>query len=361
MNLSAELAAWLRVSLTPGVTPRAFTSLLKAFGGPEEILAQPGSRLAAYSSQKVAGALVDTDVSAALSMISTWLDDPNNHVVTLGDASYPASLLNTTDPPIVLYAKGNVSFLNRPSIAVVGSRQATRAGLENSYAFSRALSEAGLVVTSGLALGIDAAAHRGAIDGGAGTIAVVGTGLDIVYPARNRALAHDIAGHGVLVSEFPLGTPGRAENFPRRNRVISGLARGCLVVEAAISSGSLITARLAGEQGLDVFAIPGSIHSPLAKGCHSLIKQGAKLVDTAADILEELGYARPAAASSHMKDGASEQSSFLLPVMGYDPCNIDLLAQRTGVSVNEVSEEISRLELQGVIEGLPGGQYQRIR
>ena len=223
-----------------------------------------------------------------LARVASWLDDPANCVLTLADADYPQSLLQIPDPPPLLYAKGRRELLNRACFAIVGSRNATRAGIQQAEAFAGALSDANLVIVSGLALGIDAAAHRGGLAGASSTIAIVGTGLDVVYPARNRDLAHEIASRGCIVSEFPLGTPPMPDNFPRRNRLISGMARGCLVVEAALSSGSLITARMANEQGKEVFAMPGSIHSPLAKGCHRLIKQGAKLAESAEDILEEL-------------------------------------------------------------------------
>jgi DNA processing protein len=243
-------------------------------------------------------------------------------------------LLDIADPPPVLYAKGRIELLNHPSFAIVGSRNATHGGETQAEAFARALSDAGLAIVSGLALGIDAAAHRGGLTGSSSTLAVVGTGLDIVYPARNRELARAIARAGCIVSEFPLATPPVPENFPRRNRLISGLARGCLVVEAALSSGSLITARMANEQGKDVFAIPGSIHSPLAKGCHQLIKQGAKLVESAHDILEELRL--PAAGGPVSAESVSTVTGPhpVLQAMGYDPCDFDSLLERAGVSAD---------------------------
>ena len=220
-----------------------------------------------------------------------WIDQPGNDLLTLADARYPAALLQIADPPLLLYVRGRVELLSHPALAIVGSRSATPAGTRDALAFAETLSNAGLTIVSGLALGIDTAAHRGGLAGASSSIGVVGTGLDRVYPARNRHLAHQLAEDGVLVSEFPLGTPPFPSNFPRRNRVISGLCRGCLVVEAALRSGSLITARQSLEQGREVFAMPGSIHSSLSKGCHWLIKQGAKLVETAQDVLEELGLA----------------------------------------------------------------------
>jgi DNA processing protein len=262
----------------------------------------------------------------------------------------------------LLYVKGRNDLLNLPALAIVGSRNATPQGAALAESFAKALSDAGLTIVSGLALGIDAAAHRGGLAGSARSIAVVGTGLDVVYPARNRALAHELAAAGALVSEFPLGTGPLASNFPRRNRLISGLARGCLVIEAAAQSGSLITARLANEQGREVFAVPGSIHSPLSKGCHLLIKQGAKLVEDARDILEELHMPLPvpaAAASAAARAGTREQA--LLEHLGFDPCDIDTLSTRSGLSSDVVSSLLTQFEIEGIVAALPGGRYQRVR
>ena len=295
---SVELAAWLRLTETTGVGPVAARQLLAAFGLPQDIFVQPYSALARVLPERQARALLaapDAALAALIERTVAWANEPGNAVFTLADRGYPPRLLELTDPPTVLYAKGDVSLLRAAAVGVVGARSATAAGIDNARAFAQALSAASVTIVSGLALGIDAAAHEGALGGPGSTIAVVGTGLDIVYQARNRELAHRIAEAGVIISEYPLGMGARAENFPRRNRLIAGLARGLLVVEAAAQSGSLITARLAAEQGRDVFAIPGSIHSPLAKGCHLLIKQGAKLVETAADILDELGWGRSTA------------------------------------------------------------------
>ena len=278
-------------------------------------------------------------------------------MITLADAEYPQALLQIPDPPPLIYVKGRRELLNRDSFAVVGSRNATAQGVNNAEAFSAALSNAGLTIVSGLALGVDAAAHRGGLEGAGSTIAVVGTGLDIVYPARNRALAHDIAERGALISEFALGTPALAANFPRRNRLICGLSRGCLVVEAAVSSGSLITARLAAEQGREVFAIPGSIHSPLAKGCHALIKQGAKLVESAQDVLEELGLVASAAESAT----PLAEPQGLLTHVGHDPCDLEALKQRSSMDTAAIIAALTALELDGFIESLPGGRWQRVR
>jgi DNA processing protein len=275
--------------------------------------------------------------------------------ITLADGDYPQPLLETADPPPLLYLHGRRELLARPGLAMVGSRSATPQGISNAEQFARAFSDAGLTIVSGLALGIDAAAHRGGLEGASSTIAVLGTGADILYPQRNRALGERIAREGLIVSEFPLGTPPHGANFPRRNRVISGLTRGCLVVEAALASGSLITARFAAEQGREVFAIPGSIHSPHSKGCHALIKQGAKLVESAQDLLQELGIKGFAASPAT----ANPEVAGLLVHLGYDPCDIDALCARSGLTAAAVSAMLLQLELEGKVASLPGGLYQR--
>ena len=261
----------------------------------------------------------------------------------------------------MLYAHGRLDLLARPALAVVGSRNATAQGERNAESFARAFSEAGLTIVSGLALGIDAAAHRGGLSGSGSTIAVLGTGIDVTYPARNASLADEITRRGLLLSEFALGTPAAAHNFPRRNRLICGLAQGCLVVEAALASGSLITARAAAEQGREVFAVPGSIHSPLSKGCHALIKAGAKLVESAEDVLTELGGFRPSGyATTRPVRTLSPQENPLLTHMGFDPIDVDSLCARAGLSAEQVSSELLRLELAGQVAVLPGGLYQRL-
>jgi len=334
--------------------------LLLEFGSPGDALAARPAALKRCVSAELAAQIAGGGNEAAATLALHWLTDPANHIVTLGDADYPQLLLQIPDPPPLLYVKGRRELLNRPALAVVGSRNATAQGVANAEDFARALSAAGITIVSGLALGIDAAAHRGGLSEAASSIAVVGTGLDAVYPARNRALAHELAARGALISEFALGTPPLGSNFPRRNRVISGMCRGCLVVEAALQSGSLITARLANEQGREVFALPGSIHSPLAKGCHTLIKQGAKLVDSANDILEELNLAAAAPAARDMPELEAD-ATLLLHHLGYDRTDFDTLCARTGMGPAAVSALLLKLELQGVIENLPGGQYQRLR
>jgi DNA processing protein len=284
--------------------------------------------------------------------------------VTLADAEYPAALLQAADPPPVLFVHGKVELLAQPAIAVVGSRNATRRGVEDAEGFAHALSDAGLTIVSGMALGIDGAAHRGGLRGASSSVAVVGTGLDRVYPARHRELARELAARGALVSELPLGTPPLPGNFPRRNRIISGLTRGCLVVEAALESGSLITARLALEQGREVFAVPGSIHSPLSKGCHWLIKQGAKLVESAQDVLVELNLAlphpAPPAALDHTSSAAPDAQR-LMEALGFAPFDLDTACSAGGLTPDAASAILLLLELDGFVDRLPGGRFQRRR
>ena len=288
----------------------------------------------------------------------SWLDgDAARQVITLGDSAYPPLLLETADPPLLLYAQGRLDLLRAPSIAIVGSRNPTAQGSDNARAFAQHLSRAGLAVVSGLALGIDGAAHEGALDGPGGTIAVMGTGADRIYPARHRTLAHRIADTGLLLTEFDLGMPPLAENFPQRNRIIAGLARGTLVVEAALPSGSLSTARAAVEAGREVFAIPGSIHSLQSRGCHALIKQGAKLVESAEDITGELQWAPARAASGHEPAPAADTP--LLRALGHDPATLDALSARTGLGTPELNAQLLELELEGRVARLPGGLFQR--
>lgn len=352
-----EARDWIGLSLIPGLGGETFRRLLSAFGTPQQIYAAPISMLQQVVSSEIASRIASGPDDEQLAITLAWLELPGNTLITLGDDAYPQALLEIPDPPVMLYVKGEPALLNRPVIAVVGSRNATPQGLKTAESFSQALSEAGWCVSSGMALGIDGAAHRGALRGSGSTIAVVGTGLDIVYPARHRELAHEISEKGVIVSEYALGMPSKASNFPRRNRIISGLARGVLVVEANLESGSLITARLAGEQGRDVFAIPGSIHSPLSKGCHQLIKQGAKLVDSIHDILEELGTVP---ISSTGPDVMDKPGHSLLDKMGFDIVDTNSLIQLSGLTSNEVSAMLLTLELEGKVASLPGGRYQRL-
>ena len=376
----AELAGWLRLSLTPGIGDGAARRLLAAFGLPEGVFAQPHAALRQVVTEAQAEALrqVPNGLQALIDQTWQWLQAADDNgvtrrLVTLGDAGYPASLLEMNDPPLMLYVLGASDFdltQLQNSIAVVGSRNPTPQGATNARSFARALGDAGLPVVSGLALGVDGAAHQGALDAAGdaprlATVAVVGTGLDRVYPARHRDLAHRITLQGLIVSELPLGTPPLTQNFPKRNRLIAGLARGTLVVEAALQSGSLITARLTSEQGKEVFAIPGSIHSPQSRGCHALIREGAKLVESVNDILEELpslrtgSTATPASANGSAGSPSAPEDP-LLDALGFDPVSLDALSARTGWSAAMLQAKMLELELDGHISRLPGGLFQRM-
>lgn len=366
MTQDRELKAWLQLSLVPGLGAATLRRLLSEFGLPENVVAADRRQLRSYLPSGVIENLDSPAVMQAVDRALAWARETQHSVVTIADSIYPKRLLEIPDPPLLLYCVGRATLLDQPSLAVVGSRNATPSGIRNAEQFARALSDAGLAIVSGLALGIDAAAHRGGLAGRGSTIAIFGTGIDRIYPRQNAALAERIAEGGLLVSEFALQTPSRRENFPRRNRLISGLAQGCLVVEAALASGSLITARSAAEQGREVFAIPGSIHSPLAKGCHALIKAGAKLVETADDVLCELSALRAQAAGDAPPAGTLEvrpqrEHSPLLAHLDFDPVEIDSLCTRSGLPAQQVSAELLRLELAGVVAALPGGRYQRLR
>ena len=381
-----ELGAWLRLTLTPGIGNGAARRLLARFGLPQAIFQQTEAALQLCVPAAQAKALRETPQGweALWQTTAQWLANaapqgPARAIVSLGDLRYPQALLDTEDPPLLLYLMGPALLLEHqpfPSdrcLAVVGSRNPTAQGAENARLFARALCGAGLTIVSGLALGVDAAAHEGALEAAtsagtmAATIAVVGTGLDRVYPRKNLDLAHRIAAHGLIVSEYPLGTPPLPGNFPKRNRIISGLSQGTLVVEAALASGSLITARMAAEQGREVFAIPGSIHAPQSRGCHALIRQGAKLVESAQDVLEELkipattvpglpqeGVNAPGAAAS------DETEDPVLAALGYDPMGLDALIARTGMDASTLQVALLELELDGRIARLPGGLFQRV-
>jgi DNA processing protein len=356
-----DVLPWLRLTAVPGVSPAMQRSLLKAFETPQGVAHARHNDIAAVTgSTDAAAALAKGPASALIDATLRWLERPGCRLVTLADCAYPRMLLQTADPPAALYAQGHVELLNAEAFAIVGSRNATPQGACDALALATALSESGFTIVSGLALGIDAAAHRGGLAGAGSSIAVMGTGPDIIYPRRNHALAHALAAQGCLVSEFPLGTPPLAGNFPRRNRLISGLARGVLVVEAALKSGSLITARSANEQGRDVFAIPGSIHSPLSKGCHWLIKEGAKLVEGAEDLLVELGREIERSTPQSDTKGSGDPDP-VLQAMGFAPTSIDQMAQRTGLDAAKLAAHLSRLEIAGRIEAWAGGWFQRVR
>ncbi len=387
MTDADDLAAWLRLSLTPGIGNQRARQLLKTFGLPQTIFESSQSALCAVVSERSAEALRDppSGLEELLHTTCDWLeaDTQRRRVLTLGDPAYPRCLLDLEDPPLMLYAMGlpvawktmadgrtGLDLAQAAGLAIVGSRNPTPQGTRNAQDFAQALAQAGLTVVSGMALGVDAAAHTGALQAhaapgheGLATVAVVGTGLDRVYPKQHRELAHQIAQQGVILSEYHLGTPPLAAHFPQRNRLIAGLSRGTLVVEAALQSGSLITARMALEQGRDVFAIPGSIHSTQSKGCHALIKQGAKLVESAQDVLEELQFAQCVAAAhtpATEPEPVDPEGQALLHALGFDPIGLDALQARSAMATPELQAQLMALELQGLVARLPGGTFQRI-
>lgn len=384
-----ELAAWLRLSLTPGVGHITARKLLQRFGTPVDIFAQPLAALQTCVTALQSQALLAEPPALGPQLARTWqwlqasTPEQRQLVLPWGHPLYPAALLDSDDPPPLLYLMGPGHLLPpqapaltvRHCLAIVGSRNPTAQGEENALAFARSLRASGLCIVSGLAVGIDAAAHEGALqaalpnDDIPATIAVVGTGLDRVYPARHRGLAHRIAAQGLLLSEYPLGTAPVAANFPRRNRLIAGLCQGLLVVEATPGSGSLITARLAADQGREVFAIPGSIHAPQSRGCHALIRQGAKLVESAQDVLEDLHLPQPApTAPASMPEVTPEAEtsapkpteSALLRALGFDPVGLDALVARTGLDTASILVQLLELELEGQVARLPGGLFQRM-
>jgi DNA processing protein len=404
MNQS-ELAHWLRLMLTPGVGNGTARILLTRFGLPEAIFHQPASVLRDAVGQTLALSLTQPPKGLDTQVQATWdwlhgatASGVAKAVLTLADPRYPPSLLATEDPPVLLYVHGATRWLTATTdsggalgldqcLAIVGSRNPTPQGATNARQFATALAQTGLTVVSGLALGVDGAAHEGALEATPAdavrpvTVAVVGTGLDRVYPKRHLELARRIAEHGLIFSEYPIGTPPIATNFPRRNRIISGLAHGTLVVEAALQSGSLITARLAAEQGREVFAIPGSIHSPQSRGCHALIRQGAKLVECAQDVLEELPFRTgmpraqpsvvptPTTAAAQSPSRVPSQSTdpsldgidaTLIPALGFDPVSLDALQARTGLDTARLQAQLMALELAGMVARLPGGRFQRL-
>ena len=375
-----ELAAWLRLTGTHRPSRPVARRLLAALGSAERVLAAPDATLLSLVGADVVQALRQGDPRDADLLDTTlrWLDGAATgiarDVIVLGDARYPALLLETADPPLLLYTLGRAELLASAGVAIVGSRSATPQGMDNARSFARFLSEHGLTIVSGLAMGIDGAAHEGGLAGQGSTVAFVGTGLDRVYPARHAGLMQRIAAQGLVASEYPLGSPALQLNFPLRNRLIAGITLGTLVVEAAIESGSLITARMALECGREVFAIPGSIHSPQASGCHRLIQEGAKLVQRGADVLAELRLAsRDAGRSASMS--AAQPSLFatppsstpepdgpdaaLLAALGHDPVSFDVLSARTGMTAERLAARLLDLELAGRLDRLPGGLLQR--
>ncbi|HEX7387067.1 MAG TPA: DNA-processing protein DprA [Castellaniella sp.] len=373
---SPELQAWIRLGLEPQIKAEHLRRLLSVFGMPQDICAASTGSLAHYLEPTLAARLAqapDAEQQARITQTLKWLESPRRSLLTLADPDYPKALLDLSDPPPILFVHGNPGILQHPALAMVGARSATRVGMENARDFAQYLAERGWCIVSGLASGIDTAAHQGALRAGpeaGGTLAVLGTGIDRVYPPANRDLAHRIAEQGLLISEFPLGTPGLPFNFPRRNRLVASLSAGVLVVEAARRSGSLITARLAGELGREVFAIPGSIHSPLSHGCHALIRQGAKLVESGQDILEELQQgALPGVRSSTQTpepkpiappDGiTAEDFAALLSALGHEPAGLDTLQACTHWDTSTLLQRLTLLELAGMLDHQADGRYAR--
>ena len=385
MNDMDELRAWLIALRTPGLGPGSLRERLAAADGDiEAVLAQLHRH--ATSLGELAQAWLAQPDEARLAADLAWLDAPDRRLLRCTDADFPPQLENIPQPPAALFVAGDASLLLYPQVAIVGARSASTAGLAHARAFARELAQAGFMITSGMADGIDGAAHAAALDAGTATLAVIGTGPDRVYPRKHHALAQRIARHGALVSEFPPGTPARADHFPRRNRIIAGLALGTLVIEAGLCSGSLITARLAGEQGREVFALPGSIHNPLARGCHRLIRDGARLVESAIEIVETLApaarmlggelaarlltesvgvtvgpplkklVANPANLLSRRFENPEYRQ--LLLELGHEPATLDELVQRTGQSAAALSSLLLMLELEARIESLPGNRFQ---
>ena len=369
-----NVSAWLAIAAVNELRPELLSELLRDFGDAETIVATRSRELAAHGLSETAIRKLRFVDREQLTATENWLAQSATHLLTWDDSRYPALLKTLADAPKLLYVHGNPDSLSFPMFAIVGSRNPTRGGEATAREFAAELSAAGLAIASGLALGIDAAAHAGALQAGGLTIAVVGTGVDRVYPAANSGLAHEIAKTGALISDFPLGTEPRRENFPQRNRLISGLSIGTLVVEAAERSGSLITARLAAEQGREVFAVPGSIHNPMSRGCHRLIRDGARLVESTADIFAELGAFAELLQSDNAlnpvdckapegEPSAANDRDYaaLLDALSWEPCSSDEISERSGLTIAEVCSMLLILELEGVVEALPGGRYARLK
>ncbi len=368
--MTGPLIHWLKLHHAPGLGPAGVQKLLKQFGNAGKTCdAGQSALLAAGAPEQAIEFLTQTEPGESIEAELRWAEQPGHHIVTFSDNDYPSLLKNISDPPCVLYIRGNKQLLSEPQLAIVGSRNPTHGGQETAYRFAEHLSKAGLLITSGLATGIDSAAHRGALAASAPTIAVMATGADHIYPSGNTRLAEQILQQGALITEMPLGTRALPRLFPRRNRIISGLSLGTLVVEAALRSGSLISARLASEQAREVFAIPGSIHNPLARGCHQLLKSGAKLVESVQDILEELApqlhglIADDAIQPQPESTGSTLDREYqdLLNVIDYAPLSVDHIVERSGLSAQEVASMLLILELKGYIRTEPGGCYNRVK
>ncbi len=380
MKNSNELKAWVRLLKVSGVGAKTFLRLLETFETPDNVFKANTKQLINSGIKENLALAIQENTENCVDEDIAWLEQSEkHHIITIQDDEYPSLLKQIDNPPPLLYLHGQYQLLNDPCIAIIGSRNPTQSGIDNAYEFAKYLAQTGFCINSGLALGIDGQSHKGALDVDAPTIAVIATGIDRVYPAKHRDLAHRIVKNGAIVSEFPIGTPPDSRNFPRRNRIISGLSLGTLVVEAAHKSGSLITARLAMEQNREVFAIPGSIHNPLARGCHQLIRQGAKLVETADDILEEMSsiitisditsnqqralQTEINSQDSEIKQNSSnldEEHQHLLDEMGFDPIAIDQLVVRTGYNAENIAAMLLMLELQNQVSSNGGGTYTRI-
>jgi DNA processing protein len=348
---------------TPGIGCKTFLRILESHT-PPQLFAESAQALTALGLNSDIVHAIRTHDWSIIDYDLSWLGQSNNSVITLNDANYPPQLKEISDPPPLLFVRGNPELLSLPQIAIVGSRNPSTIGRETAFNFAKTLSHYGFAITSGLALGIDAASHQGALNAKGYTIAVAGTGLDRVYPACHKDLATEIVNTGAMISEFPPGTTAKANHFPRRNRIISGLCQGLLVVEAAKQSGSLITARMALEQNREVFAIPGSIHNPLARGCNALIREGAKLVETTQDILEELNQYNQQddnSVTTTMQSTLDLEQQTLLNLVMFSPTSIDNLVENTGQSVEVISSMLLILELQGYIEATAGGCYTRVK
>ncbi len=365
MSSDFDIVHWLNLTMVPGVSQLMARKLLRAFESPGAVLRAKSGDLQQHVPTAVAEKIKNSDVTAATKNAMQWLEGEKKQILTVDDKNYPRLLLELSDAPLLLFVHGDETLLNKNIIAIVGSRNASSGGAKNAEIFSRSLSDGGFCVVSGMAQGIDTAAHKGALQGATSTIAVIGTGIDQVYPKENRYLAEKIIANGVMISEFPLGASPHPKNFPRRNRIISGISHACLVVEATIKSGSLITARLAAEQGREVFAVPGSINSPMYRGCHALIKQGAKLAENINDILEEIcitssSSVSPAVNADEMTAIAADKENELLAHIDFTPTTIDEIAQKSQIAVDTLLSALLELEVTGKIAIAPGGKYQRL-
>jgi DNA processing protein len=370
MQRADELFAWIALSRAPELDASSLAVALEALGSLHGLLNASDAARRGAGISPAASEFLSRSVKSPSARERAWAEGANHHLVPFNDPRYPASLCVLNPKPIALYVAGNAQILNDPQLAIVGSRNPTPAGRDIAFEFAESLASLGLGITSGLAEGIDSAAHRGALAAQGNTIAVLGSGLDIIYPGHNRGLSEEISFRGALISEFPLGTPPRRQNFPQRNRIIAAMSLGTLVVEAARRSGSLITARLAGDHNRELFAVPGSIHNPLSRGCHELIRQGAKLTETVADILSELNFsdflhrARLASEGPRrppgIEAGMDKAHKILLDALGFDPADLDVLVVRTGFKPEAVSSMMLILELEGHVQAAPGGRYSRV-